>query len=301
MAVPAKIVVTGASGLLGRKLVQVLRDDDFEVVRFVRRAVTAEDELRWDPDAGTLDAKGLEGVTGVVHLAGENVASGRWNEARKARIRDSRVRGTKLLSDAVARLAAKPRVMVSASAIGFYGARGAEVLDEDSRPGDGFLASVCQEWEAATHVARDAGIRVVNARIGIVLAADGGALAKMKTPFQFGVGGRIGDGRQYMSWITLTDVVSALLFALECEQLRGPVNLVAPNPATNAEFTSALGRVLHRPTLLPVPKLALRLGAGREMANEMLIGGARVIPRELQAKGFEWTDPTLEPALRSLL
>ena len=286
---------------MGRKLVQVLQDDDVDVIRLVRRVPVGDDEARWDPDAGTIDAERLAGVTGVVHLAGENVASGRWNEARKTRIRDSRVRGTRLLSETLAGLSAKPRVMVSASAIGFYGAWGAEALDESSGPGTGFLASVCEEWEAATDTARDAGIRVVNARIGIVLAAEGGALAKMKMPFQLGLGGRIGNGHQYMSWITLTDVVSALVFALECEQLRGPVNLVAPGPVTNAEFTSALGRALRRPTVLPVPKIALRLGAGRQMADEMLIGGARVLPRALQDRGFEWAYPTLDSALQSVL
>jgi uncharacterized protein len=192
-------------------------------------------------------------------------------------------------------------VMVSASAVGYYGAHGDEMVDESAPQGFGFLASVCGEWEAAARGARDAGIRVVHPRIGVVLAADGGALAKLKLPFLLGLGGRIGDGRQYMSWITLEDLVSALVFALELDALEGPVNFVSPTPVTNADFTATLGRVLRRPAVLPVPKFALRLGAGSEMADEMLIGGARVIPAVLHAHAFRWKHTTLEPALRSLL
>ena len=301
MAGRGKVAVTGASGLVGTELVKRLRSRGFEVLRLVRRAPRGGDEVRWDPDSGTIDREGLAGIVGAVHLAGENVASGRWTEAKKARIRDSRVRGTELLAGALSTLSPKPEVLVSASAIGYYGARGDEVVDESSSLGSGFLASVCEEWESATDAARDAGIRVVNARIGVVLSSEGGALAKMKMPFLLGLGGRIGDGSQYMSWITLEDVVSALVFALETEMLAGPVNLVAPAPVTNAVFTKTLGSVLNRPTVLPVPKFALRLGAGAEMADEMLIGGARVMPAVLQANGFEWKHPTLEPALRSVL
>jgi uncharacterized protein (TIGR01777 family) len=296
-----KIVVTGASGLVGTKLVDALRAHQYEVLRLVRRAPFADDEAQWDPEAGVIDLDGLRGATGAVHLAGDNVASGRWTEAKKARIRDSRVRGTELLAGALAGLDSKPEVMVSASAIGYYGARGEELLDEGSSSGSGFLASVCREWEAATGPAREAGIRVVNARIGVVLSPEGGALAKMKTPFLLGLGGRVGDGTQYMSWITLEDVVSALIFALRDEDLEGPVNLVSPTPVTNAELTSVLGRVLKRPTVLPVPKFALRLGAGAQMADEMLLGSTRVIPAVLHARGFQWKHATLEPALRSLL
>jgi len=296
-----KVVVSGASGLVGRALVPALRNRGFEVVRMVRRAPRADDEVQWNPADGTIDSEALRGVTAAVHLAGDNVASGRWTEAKKASIRDSRVQGTKLLAGALAGLSPRPRVMVSASAIGYYGTRGAEAVDESAPQGQGFLASVCGEWEAATEAARAAGIRVVNARIGVVLAPNGGALAKMKTPFLLGVGGRIGDGSQYMSWITLDDLVSALIFALEREDLSGPVNLVSPTPVTNADFTDTLGRVLKRPTFLPVPKFALRLGVGSEMANEMLIGGARVVPAELHAHGFEWEHAELAPALRSVL
>jgi len=301
MSERGKIAVSGASGLVGTELVEVLRSRGYEPLRLVRREPRGADEVRWDPADGSIDLQGLAGITGAVHLAGDNVASGRWTEAKKASIRDSRVQGTELLAGALAQISPRPKVLVSASAVGFYGSRGAEPVDETGSLGDGFLASVCAEWERATRAASSAGIRVVNARIGVVLAADGGALGKMKMPFLLGLGGRIGDGRQYMSWITLSDVVSALVFALGRDDLEGPVNLVAPTPVTNADFTATLGRVLRRPTLIPVPKFALRLGAGAEMADEMLIGGSRVIPAALRAHGFEWEHPTLEPALRSLL
>jgi uncharacterized protein (TIGR01777 family) len=301
MAERQKVAVTGASGLVGRELVPTLRRKGFDILRLVRRAPSAADEVRWDPVAGVIDTLRLEGITGAVHLAGDNVASGRWTDAKKAKIRESRIRGTALLAGALAELSPKPRVLVSASAIGYYGARGDEPLAESATQGAGFLASVCGEWEAAAAVAREAGIRVVHPRIGIVLAPRGGALAKMKVPFLLGVGGRIGDGTQYMSWITLEDLVSALVFALRRDELEGPVNFVSPTPVTNADFTATLGRVLQRPTLFPVPKFALRLGAGADMANEMLIGGARVVPASLHAHGFRWEHTTLEPALRSLL
>lgn len=301
MAERGKIAVTGASGLVGSELVPTLRRNGYEVRCLVRRAPVGDDEVRWDPEARTIDREGLQGVTGVIHLAGDNVASGRWTDAKKARIRNSRVQGTGLLAEALAALTPRPRVFVSASAIGFYGARGSEVLDETAGQGSGFLASVCGDWEAAAAPARQAGIRVVHPRIGVVLAAKGGALAKMKMPFLLGVGGRIGDGSQYMSWITLEDLVSALLFALDTEALEGPVNCVSPTPVTNADFTTILGKVLKRPTALPVPKFALRLGVGSDMANEMLIGGSRVVPSELHIHGFRWEHTSLEPALRSLL
>jgi uncharacterized protein (TIGR01777 family) len=301
MASSGKIAITGASGLVGTALVERLRERGYEVLRLVRREPSGPDEVRWSPADGTIDTDGLAGIAGAVHLAGDNVASSRWTEAKKASIRNSRVDGTSLLANALASLDPRPPVLVSASAIGYYGSTGNTPVDEQSPLGDGFLASVCEEWEAAAQPARDAGIRVVHPRIGIVLAADDGALAKMKTPFLLGVGGRIGDGRQYMSWISLEDVVNAIVFALEHDEVSGPVNLTAPNPVTNAEFTDTLGRVLRRPTLFTVPKFALRLGAGPEMANEMLIGGSNVVPRVLEEHGFEWTHPTLEPALRAVL
>ncbi len=301
MAEREKIAVTGASGLVGKALVPAIRANGFDVVRLVRRSTRSSDEVRWDPEAGTIDLEALRGISGAVHLAGDNLAEGRWTEAKKARIRDSRVHGTKLIAGTLAKLTPKPRVLVSASAIGYYGNRGDETLDEHAAAGAGFLAEVCREWEAATQAAEEAGIRVVKARIGIVLASEGGALAKLKTPFALGVGGRIGDGQQYMSWIALEDLVSAFLFALQRSDLRGPVNFVSPDPVTNAYFTKTLGGTLKRPAVIPLPKFALRLGLGAEMADEMLIGGARVIPASLHANGFVWEHTTLEDALESIL
>jgi uncharacterized protein (TIGR01777 family) len=301
MAELGKIAVTGASGLVGTALVAALRERGYLPIRMVRREPQGADEVYWNPADGSIDLDGLAGIAGAIHLAGDNVASGRWTDAKKARIRDSRVQGTTLLASSLAKLSPVPKVLVSASAIGYYGSRGAEPVDENGPLGDGFLASVCADWEAATGAASRVGIRVVHARIGIVLARDGGALAKMKLPFLLGLGGRIGDGSQYMSWITLGDVVSALVFALERDGLEGPVNLVAPTPVTNAEFTKTLGRVLKRPTAIPVPKFALRLAAGEELADEMLLGGSRVLPTVLESHGFEWEHTTLEPALRSVL
>ncbi len=301
MAEREKIAVTGASGLVGNALVPALRANGFDVLRLVRRNASSSDEVRWDPDAGTIDADALRGICGAIHLAGDNIAEGRWTEAKKARIRNSRVRGTTLIADTLAKLAPKPRILISASAIGYYGNRGDEILDEHAAAGSGFLAEVCREWEDATRAAEEAGIRVVNARIGIVLASEGGALAKLKTPFALGVGGRIGDGRQYMSWIALEDLVSAFLFALQRNDLSGPVNFVSPDPVTNAYFTKTLARTLKRPAVIPLPKFAVRLGFGSELADEMLIGGARVVPAALHASEFMWGYTTLEEALESLL
>ena len=295
------MLVSGSHGLVGRALVKSLIDDGHEVVRLVRHDRTlGAFEIEWHPNQGRVDAQQLEGFDAVFHLAGESIASGRWTDEKKRAIRDSRVNGTKLLSEALAQLAQPPDVLVCASAIGYYGNRGDEVLTEDSNPGNDFLALVCVEWEAATRAAAEKGIRTVNSRFGIILDRDGGALAKMLTPFRMGIGGRVGDGKQWMSWITLADVVTGLKFMLLDTAARGPVNFVAPKPVTNAEFTHTLGRVLSRPTFLPVPAFGARLAFG-EMADALLLASQRVQPAVLEDKGFPFYWPTLEPALWHLL
>jgi uncharacterized protein (TIGR01777 family) len=267
------VAVSGAGGLVGRALVARLVAEGRRIRRLVRRDSSTADEILWDPVGGTIEAHKLERIDAVVHLAGENIAGARWTEKQRRRIRESRVRGTRLIAETLARLERPPRVLVSASAIGFYGDRGHEPLDETSPPGSGFLAEVCQEWEAAAAPAAEAGLRLVLPRIGIVLSREGGALVKMLPVFRLGLGGRVGDGRQYMSWITLDDLVAAIDHALLDPELQGPVNVVAPAPATNAELTRALGAVLGRPTLVPVPAPAIGLLMG-EMGRELLLAGA---------------------------
>lgn len=298
---PLRIAVTGSTGLIGTALVRALRADGHRVLRLVRsRPAPGADEVYWSPSGGEIDAAALEGTDAAVHLAGENVGQPPWTEERKRRIRDSRVQGTGLLARTLAGLAAKPRVLVSASAIGYYGDRGDEVLDETAAPGSGFLAEVCRAWEAAADPARAAGIRVVHPRIGVVLSGEGGALEKMLTPFKLGVGGKMGSGRQWMSWVALHDVVEAIRFALRTDTLSGPANVASPNPATNAEFTEALGRVLGRPTFFAVPKFALKLALG-QMADEALLASQRAVPEKLRAAGFVFEYPDLEGALRVAL
>jgi uncharacterized protein (TIGR01777 family) len=296
-----RIVVTGSTGLVGQRLVQELEQAGATMIRAVRRPVQdSARELFWDPKGGEIDVGKLEGVDAVVHLAGENIAGHRWTATFKERIRESRVEGTRLLSEALSRLRAKPQAFVCASAIGYYGDRGDQALAESATPGADFLADVCEAWEAACQPARDAGVRVVNLRIGVVLSAEGGALKKMLTPFKLGAGGRIGDGRQYMSWIALDDVVGAIQFILANAAMAGPVNAVSPQPATNAEFTKTLGRVLHRPTIFPMPAFAARLAFG-EMANALLLSSTRVVPQALTSAGYSYRWPQLEGALRHLL
>lgn len=296
-----RIVVTGSTGLVGTRLVAELTRAGAQVVRAVRRPVSdPHGELFWDPDAGKIDAARLEGVDAVVHLAGENIAGGRWTPAFKQRIRDSRTKSTRLLSEALAGLNDKPRTFVCASAIGYYGDRGAEVLTEQSPPADDFLAEVCREWEAACQPARDAGIRVANIRIGVILSPEGGALKKMLTPFKLGAGGRIGGGEQYMSWVALDDVTAAIQFILATPAVEGPANLTAPNPETNLDFTKTLGRVLSRPTIFPMPAFAARLIFG-EAADALLLSSTRALPQTLAAAGYQFRYPELEPALRHLL
>jgi uncharacterized protein (TIGR01777 family) len=294
-----RILVTGASGLVGSALVPYLTTGGHTVVRLGRGGGGA-DTIQWDPAAGAIERAALEGFDAVVHLAGESVSGGRWTTEKKARIRDSRRDGTRVLVDALVGLARPPKVLVSASAIGVYGDRGNEVLREDSAPGGGFLADVCKVWEAATAPAATHGIRVVNLRLGVVLSAAGGALATMLPPFLLGVGGSVGDGGQFMSWIALDDVLDAILFALTTPTLTGPVNAVAPHPATNADFATTLARVLGRPALLPLPAAAVRLLFG-EMGDALLLASTRVEPGRLAAAGFSFRHPELEPALRHLL
>ncbi len=318
---PRIIAVTGSSGLVGRRLVNVLTSRGWEVRRVVRRNVRSEaggersgeggdegkgaalgnsPQISWDPALGRMDEDGLEGVEAVVHLAGENLAAGRWNAARKAAIRDSRVHGTALLCRTLAGLHTKPRVVVSASAVGIYGNTGEERVDESCPPGSGFLAQVCRDWEAATEPAGEAGMRVVNLRMGMVLAREGGALAKMLPPFRLGLGGPIGSGGQYMSWIAIADLIGVIQQALEDDTLSGPVNAVAPEAVPNREFARTLGRVLRRPALMPLPALAVGLLFG-EMGRELLLQGQRVAPGMLTRAGFSFRHPTLEDALSSEL
>ncbi len=295
-----KILVSGSHGLVGSALMDSLKGDGHELFALVRRAPRSDAEVEWRPERGSLALARLEGMETVIHLAGESIASGRWTEEKKQRIRDSRVKGTTLLSEALANLSHPPRAFLCASAIGFYGDRGDEILTEESAPGNDFLAEVCVEWEQATAPAAEKGIRVVNLRFGIILSADGGALAKMLPPFRMGAGGRVGSGKQYMSWIALDDVVAAIKFALANDVFHGPVNVVAPNPVTNAEFTKALGKALSRPTLLPVPEFAARLAFG-EMADALLLSSQRVKPRRLEDAGYPFQYSDLERALRHVL
>jgi uncharacterized protein (TIGR01777 family) len=296
-----KILVSGASGLVGRAVVQNLSSKGAQVLRLVREAARDEaQEIRWNPSERIAEAGRLEGLDAVIHLAGEPIAEGRWTEDKKRRIRDSRVRGTQVLAEALARLERKPAVFLSASAIGYYGSRGAEVLRETSAPGDDFLARVCREWEEATEPAAQAGIRVAQMRFGVILSSRGGALPKMLTPFKMGVGGRLGSGEQYMSWIALDDVVGVIDHLLEKDSVRGAVNTVAPNPVTNSEFTGALGEALSRPTLFPVPKFAMRLAFG-EMADIALLASQRVEPARLKESGYVFQYPELKGALEHVL
>ena len=294
-----RVLMSGSSGLVGTSLRRSLEADGHQVIALVRREPQASNELQWDPSRGMLDTRDLK-VDAVVHLAGESIAEGRWSEAKKARIRDSRVLGTRALCEAVASLKEKPKVVVCASAIGYYGDRGASVLDETASVGEGFLPEVCAQWEGAAEPARAAGIRVVNLRIGVVLSSEGGALSKMLLPFRLGLGGKIGAGDQYMSWVSLTDLVSIAKFALEDETIVGPVNAVAPGAVTNSEFTKALGRQLKRPTLFPLPSFMARLVLG-EMADDLLLASIRVEPAVLKERDFSFEHPEISAAFSAVL
>jgi uncharacterized protein len=293
------VLVAGASGLIGSALAPALTAGGHSVRRLVRSEPRGDQEFHWDPARGDLDPAALQKVDAVVVLSGETVA-GRWSARKRERILQSRLRTTRLLSEAIAGLEHPPSVLVGASAVGYYGDRGAEEVTEESAPGAGFLADVVRQWEAASEPAERAGIRVVRPRFGHVLSATGGVLARMLLPFRLGLGARLGSGRQYMSWIAIDDVVGVICDALVNDRLSGPVNAVAPNPVTNKEFTKTLGRVLHRPAVLVLPRFALRLALG-ELADEGLLAGQRVVPMRLRAAGHDFRHPQLEEALRHVL
>lgn len=295
-----RVLVSGSSGLIGSALVDALVVEGHQVVRLVRRP-PGTGEVQWDPAEGTLDPTDLVGVEAVVHLAGEPIGAKRWSPSQKQRILDSRVKGTRLLAETLAGLEPQPRVLVSGSAIGYYGLRGDEVLTEDSSRGSGFLADVTGQWEAATLAAEQAGIRTVHLRTGIVVSARGGALGRMLPLFKVGLGGRLGRGDQWWSWITLADEVGIILHALTEESVAGPVNATAPNPVTNREFTRVLGKVLGRPAVLPVPRLALALVMGEELTKEVILAGQRVLPTVAQHSGYKFASPELDAGLRRTL
>lgn len=294
------VLITGAAGFVGTHLTELLVEQGYNLVILSRSAKNTKGNVaHWNPDSGEIDVKALENLDAVVHLAGENIA-GRWTESKKAKIENSRVLGTKLLSESLASLENKPEVFICASAIGIYGDRGDEILTESSSSGDGFLADVGVKWEEATQSAQDAGIRVCNLRIGLVLGKDGGALEKMLVPFKLGLGGKIGDGKQYWSWIAIDDLVGIIYYLIQNKNIKGPVNAVSPNPATNNEFTSALGRTLNRPTIFPLPAFAAR-GLLGEMADETMLSSSRVMPKKLLDSGYKFKYTDLHNALSGIL
>jgi uncharacterized protein (TIGR01777 family) len=297
------VAVTGSTGFIGSALVEALASAGHRPIRVVRGSPKG-DEISWDPDEGTIDAASLEGIGGVVHLAGAGIGDHRWTDAYKLTIRRSRTNGTTLLARTLAGLTKRPSVLVSASAVGYYGDRGDEVLDETSSPGTGFLPEVCVAWEAATAAAAEAGVRVVTIRSGMVLSPRGGALERQLPLFRFGLGGTLGTGRQWQSWISLDDEVGAIIHLLTgpvTGVVAGPVNLTAPHPVTNAEFTKTLAEVLHRPSFFPIPSFGPKLVLGSELAQVLLYEGQRVLPRVLEDSGYSFTHPPLEEALRTLL
>jgi uncharacterized protein (TIGR01777 family) len=294
---PARVLVSGASGLIGSALLPALQTSGYEVTRLVRGAPSSRD-VAWDPSR-PLAPQSVSGFDAVIHLAGESIV-GRWTEAKKRRIRESRVQGTRNLAEALAAAPQRPRVLISASAIGYYGDRGEEVLREDSASGVDFLSEVCREWEAAAEPANKAGIRTVQMRFGVGLSRSGGALQKMLPPFRMGVGGNIGNGRQWMSWVDIVDVVGAILHVMKTDKVQGPVNMVAPAPVRNAEFTKTLASVLSRPAIFPMPAFAARLVFG-QMGDELLLASQRVEPAKLMTSGYVFQKPDLRAALEAIL
>ncbi len=297
------VLVTGSSGFIGSALLPALTAAGHRPIRALRqRSIpTGVDAIAWDPDADVIDAASLEGLGAVINLAGVGIGDKRWTPARKLEVLESRTKSTALLASTLSALTSKPSVLISGSAVGYYGGRGDEVLTEKSAPGSDFLADVCVQWEAAAQPSADAGIRLVTIRTGIVLGRDGGVLKKLVLPFRLGLGGRVGSGKQWMSWISMHDQVAAILHAIRDESLHGPVNLTAPNPVTNAELTDALGHALHRPTVLPTPLAPLKLRYGNELVQHLLVEGQRVVPKALEASGFEFQHTTIGDALRAIL
>ena len=297
-----RVAVTGSHGLIGSALVRALKERGDDVTRLVRSTPSSPDEARWDPDGGSIDAAGLEGHDAVAHLAGEGIGDSRWSEDHKRRVMESRRKGTTLLASTIAGLSSPPAVLVSASAIGWYGHRGEEVLTEASGPGEGFLAEVCRSWETSTAPAADAGIRVVRIRTGLVMSQRGGAMGRMLLPFRLGLGGPLGGGRQWWSWIAVDDEVGAVLHLLDpASSVSGPVNVVAPAPVRQRDFARVLGEVLRRPAFLPTPLLPLRAAFGSEMVTDMLLASQRVAPEVLVSSGYTFRHAELEPALRAML
>jgi len=294
-----RVFVSGGSGLIGEKLMTSLQASGHEVTQLVRRPVKNDFERCWDPGVSQLSASVLEGCEALIHLSGDNIASGRWNDAKKKRIRESRVHTTKLLANCISGMAEPPKSFIVASAIGYYGDRGDDIMTEESAPGKDFLADVCVEWEQAADPARDK-TRVVHVRTGVVLSPDGGALKSMLLPFRLGGGGVVGSGKQYWSWITLDDSAGLFQFATENEHVVGPMNGTAPNPVTNKEFTKILGKVLFRPTILPMPEFAAKLALG-EMAEALILASTRVMPEVALQNGYVFKHPTLEQGLRAVL
>jgi uncharacterized protein len=291
-----KVLITGASGLIGNALQRSFREKGYEMLLASRSQPKGDNEIQWDVDAGFSEPERLEGIDAVVHLAGESISGLRWTDEKKKAIRNSRVLGTRSVVNAISKLQDRPRVLVAASAVGFYGERGEEELTESSSAGDDFLSAVAKEWESESRRAEDAGIRTVLLRSGIVLSKDGGALGTMLTPFKLGVGGVVGSGKQWMSWISLDDEIEIINFALENENLRGAVNAVSPNPVTNHEFTKTLGDVLYRPTILPLPEFAVSMVFG-EMGDALLLASTKALPKRLLDAGFQFKYPSLKPAI----
>lgn len=296
-----KVLLSGSSGFIGKELSNFLKTRGCQVFRLVRNSQDLrEDAILWDPEEGIADSRALEGFDAIIHLAGENIASGRWTEEKKQLILTSRVQGTQALTKILCDLKVPPSVFICASAIGFYGDQGSKVCTEGSPSGLGFLPEVCRRWETATLPAKALGIRTINLRTGLVLSPKGGSLAKMTPLFKLGLGGKLSEGKQYVSWIALDDLLEIILFILTNEKLEGPVNAVSPNPVTNAEFTEALGKVFNRPTFFSVPRFALRLFLGKEMADELLLSSSRVEPLKLIQKGYPFIYPNIEGALKKM-